>query len=249
MALFALDPQLEKLIQNNPYKEVPKLPESRLEEISGISRITEVADFDPAGDSSGRSMKWPMASKAVLIRDNYSCRICGRSELSNFSTADQYNKLHLAVQVHHIVPRKDGGKNTFRNLITLCEECHRKTFSNDYSGLPVSGQTTIYKFEKKVNLCVRREWVERFHNVPAPGKLRDYVRAFDSSSSRYRIAARKGESVPIFVAQLGVSHYKDLCEIARTEANAADYVTLYAETESGKEKVRFFLTEDGELIV
>ncbi len=247
--MFTLDNYLENLIAYNPYKDVPKLTDTRLEEISEISRITNVSDFDPEGDSVGKSLRWTTVSKAVLIRDNYSCRVCGHSELSNFSTADQYNKIHLAVQVHHIVPKKNGGKDTFSNLITLCEECHRKTFSNDYAGLPVSGQMTIYGFEVKVKLCVRKEWIRNASRVIIGGKLKDYTRAFDTSLNSYRVAPRKGESIPIFVAELSISDYKVVCEIAHSESGAADYLTLLADTETGREKVRFFQNVEGELIL
>lgn len=244
-----MENNLENLILYNPYKDVPKLTATRLEEISEISRITNVSDFDPDGDSMGKSLRWTTVSKAVLIRDNYSCRVCGHSELSNFSTADQYNKIHLAVQVHHIVPKKNGGKDTFRNLITLCEECHRKTFSNNYAGLPVSGQATIYGFDMKVRLCIRPEWGRNDKLESVQARLKDYTRAFDTSSNNYRIAPRKGEHITISVAKLSISDYKDLCRIAHSEAGAVDYITLLADTENGKENVRFFLTEEGELIL
>jgi 5-methylcytosine-specific restriction endonuclease McrA len=35
-------------------------------------------------------------------------------------------KLH----VHHIIPIKMGGNNTLDNLITLCEDCHKKEHSH-----------------------------------------------------------------------------------------------------------------------
>lgn len=240
---------MDKLLRINPYKEVPKLPHARLDEIAEISRITQVNDFLPEGDAEGKSLKWPMVSKAVLIRDGYSCRVCGRSDFTNFSTADQYNKVHLAVQVHHIVPKKNGGKDTFRNLITLCEDCHRKTFSNDYSGLPVSGQTSIYRFEKRVILAVKPEWLRVTRKTAYRGVLRDYGRAFDTGSSSYRIVARKGDGVDLTVANLTLGEYREICGIAYSESNASDYVTMYAETDNGKEKVRFFLTANEEFIV
>lgn len=240
---------LENLTAYNPYRDVPQLTATRLEEISEISRITSVSDFDPAGDSTGKSLRWSTISRAVLIRDNYSCRVCGQSELSNFSTADQYNKIHLAVQVHHIVPKKDGGKDTFRNLITLCEECHRKTFSNDYAGLPVTGQTTIYGFDMKFNLCVRKDWIRKNEVRPVDGKIRDYTRAFDTSMNSYRVIPQKNEAVPISVAEVSFSDYRELCEVAHSESGAVDYVTLLADTEMGKTKVRFFLNPDGDLIL
>ena len=29
------------------------------------------------------------------------------------------------LEVHHLVPRSEGGKNTMDNLVTLCSGCHR----------------------------------------------------------------------------------------------------------------------------
>lgn len=240
---------MDKLLRNNPYKEVPKLPHAKLDEIAEISRITQVLDFSPEGDSEGKSLRWPMVSKAVLIRDSYSCRVCGRSDFTNFSTADQYSKVHLAVQVHHIVPKKNGGKDTFRNLITLCEECHRKTFSNDYSGLPVSGQTSIYGFERKIILAVKSEWLRVTKKNAYSGILKDYGRAFDTSSNSYRIVARRGDKLDLTVADLTMREYREVCSIAYSESNASDYVTMFAETEKGREKVRFFLTKKDELVI
>lgn len=246
--VFILDRNLERLIQVNPYKEVPRLSHSRLDEISDISRITDVRDFNPDGDSAGKSLKWPMISKAVLIRDSYACRICGKSDFTSFSTADQYSRVHLAVQVHHIVPRKNGGKDTFSNLITLCEECHRKTFSNDHAGLPVTSQTTIYGFEKRISLCVRDEWLRT--RIPvSDGSLKDYGRAFDTSVNRYRIVPRKGEHIPVRVADLSMQQYRDICEVAHTESSAVDYATMYAETARGKERIRLFISSEGEFIL
>ncbi|MCP4107452.1 MAG: hypothetical protein GY749_18225 [Desulfobacteraceae bacterium] len=49
---------------------------------------------------------------ATLMRDGYTCRICGRK--------------HVRLEAHHIIPGNKGGKDTIRNLITLCESCHKK---------------------------------------------------------------------------------------------------------------------------
>ncbi len=240
---------MASLLNNNPYKDIPRLTESWLEDVSNMAGITSIKDFDPHGDSAGESMKWPRISKSVLIRDNYSCRVCGKSELSNFSTADQYNRLHLAVQVHHIVPKKDGGKDNFRNLVTLCEECHRKTFSNDYAGLPVSSQTTIYGFERRIRVCVREEWIDDGRARARRAKLKDYTRSFDTSSGTYKVVPMKGESLDILFATLGSEQYRSICESAHAENHASDYTTLLVETESGREIVRFFLGSEDEILL
>ncbi|MCP4113150.1 MAG: HNH endonuclease [Desulfobacteraceae bacterium] len=49
---------------------------------------------------------------AALIRDDYTCKSCSKKRVS--------------LQVHHIVFRSRGGKDTIKNLTTLCESCHEK---------------------------------------------------------------------------------------------------------------------------
>ena len=42
--------------------------------------------------------------------DGWECRICGQD---------------YSLEVHHIIPRKNGGNHNADNLITLCNGCHR----------------------------------------------------------------------------------------------------------------------------
>lgn len=59
---------------------------------------------------------WNRLSKKVAMRDGYRCQRCGsRNRLS----------------VHHIKPRKHGGSNELRNLITLCQGCHNYVELNE----------------------------------------------------------------------------------------------------------------------
>ena len=50
--------------------------------------------------------------EAVLNRDNYTCQCC--------------KKKKGTMHVHHIIYRSNGGSNKMDNLITLCEDCHKK---------------------------------------------------------------------------------------------------------------------------
>jgi len=52
---------------------------------------------------------WEQIKNAVLKRDMYRCKMCGRMKY-----------LH----VHHKVPRASGGSHEISNLITLCVRCH-----------------------------------------------------------------------------------------------------------------------------
>ena len=47
--------------------------------------------------------------KAVYRRDGYRCALCDSTK---------------GLQVHHAIPRSQGGNNTEHNLITLCATCH-----------------------------------------------------------------------------------------------------------------------------
>jgi 5-methylcytosine-specific restriction endonuclease McrA len=49
---------------------------------------------------------------ACLMRDGYQCQQCG--------------KVKCRLEVHHLIYREHGGKDTLPNLLTLCESCHHK---------------------------------------------------------------------------------------------------------------------------
>jgi len=57
---------------------------------------------------------WDYIRTATLKRDQYTCKECGR-KASQFS-----------LEVHHIIPRNEGGTDDMKNLVTLCIECHKK---------------------------------------------------------------------------------------------------------------------------
>lgn len=63
---------------------------------------------------SNRSWHQPGATITrlrVLERDGYACTRCG-------ATRD--------LEVHHLVPARDGGPTTLENCVTLCFDCHRE---------------------------------------------------------------------------------------------------------------------------
>ena len=92
-----------------------------------ISKIVlEVSQFDTAlmknpnlifekvkhwGYQKGFDYEYSSRREAVLHRDNYTCQCCG--------------KKHVRLEVHHIIFRSMGGTDDERNLITLCEKCHK----------------------------------------------------------------------------------------------------------------------------
>lgn len=54
---------------------------------------------------------------ATLIRDGYTCQLCKASKVK--------------LEAHHIKYKRDGGKDTIKNMITLCSKCHSKVHKNN----------------------------------------------------------------------------------------------------------------------
>ena len=110
-----------------------------------VSKIVlEVSQFDTAlmqnptlisekvkhwGYQKGFNYGFASKREAVLYRDNYTCQIC--------------SKKHARLEVHHIIFRSHGGSDEESNLMTLCEDCHRKIHN---------GTMILTKKPKKLNL-------------------------------------------------------------------------------------------------
>ena len=108
------------------------------------SLILEVSQFDTAlmknpnlinerirhwGYQKGFNYGYSSRRSAILHRDNYTCQCCG--------------KKNCRLEVHHIIFRSNGGTDDERNLITLCEDCHKKIHK---------GEIVLDRKPKKMNL-------------------------------------------------------------------------------------------------
>lgn len=81
------------------------------------------------GYQKGFNYEYSSRREAVLYRDNYTCQCCG--------------KKHVRLEVHHIIFRNLGGTDDEKNLITLCEKCHKAVHD---------GILVLTKRPKKLNL-------------------------------------------------------------------------------------------------
>lgn len=61
-----------------------------------------------------------IVSEYARRRANGICQLCSQS--APFATADGEPYL----EIHHIIPRKDGGEDVVGNIVALCPNCHRK---------------------------------------------------------------------------------------------------------------------------
>ena len=106
--------------------------------------ILEVSQFDTAlmknpslinekvrhwGYQQGFNYGYSSRREAILHRDNYTCQCCG--------------KKNCRLEVHHIKFKSNGGTDDEENLITLCEDCHKKVHR---------GEIVLEKKPKKMNL-------------------------------------------------------------------------------------------------
>ena len=92
--------------------------------------VLETGTFDPHllkmegqpfnrhwGYQRGPNYGFANSKAACLNRDDYTCQCCKTKK----------GTLHA----HHIIYRSQGGADTLDNLITLCEECHRKLHNGE----------------------------------------------------------------------------------------------------------------------
>jgi len=59
--------------------------------------------------------------KAIYRRDGFQCVLCGYPE---------------TLQLHHAIPRGQGGADTESNVITLCSRCHQAAHGFKVEGWP-----------------------------------------------------------------------------------------------------------------
>jgi hypothetical protein len=100
-------------IQSRRNKEFCKMhPEPRFDKIRPQLTSVHVHHF-PDGDDDGSFIMGEGGYRnEILRRDGYMCQNCAEKKES------------VDLEVHHVIPRADGGGQSPTNLITLCKRCH-----------------------------------------------------------------------------------------------------------------------------
>ena len=88
--------------------------------------------------------------KTLLKRDNYTCQYCGKEDKSD-------------ITIDHILPRSQGGKNTYLNCVAACYPCNQRKGDRtpEQWGIPLMTTPqapTIGSYVDKLNLP--EEWKE-----------------------------------------------------------------------------------------
>lgn len=92
---------------------------------------------------------WEEIKQIIFKRDKHICKSCGKYPSS---------------QVHHIIQRREGGKDELNNLITLCSRCHMLV-----SPVPDAVLLKLWKINPKdlqneKNIVIDR--IHEFNNFP-----------------------------------------------------------------------------------
>jgi 5-methylcytosine-specific restriction endonuclease McrA len=94
--------------------------------------------------------KWRKVRKEVLLRDNYTCQVCGitKEKLLENSTGSTHKDY---LNVAHIGDKEDI---RLEMLITLCWDCH-KDFDGRVSIYNENGKSTGYYYDKELKKKTR----------------------------------------------------------------------------------------------
>lgn len=71
-------------------------------------------------EAKPKSSGWLRLRFAVLKRDNYHCRLCGRGVEDG-----------VKLEAGHIVARAKDGKDEMDNLLTMCSDCNRGMLTDE----------------------------------------------------------------------------------------------------------------------
>lgn len=112
---------------------------------AATSKKTNEWDSEIHGRGIVSGSSWDQTRKAVLNRDNYTCRSCRRKD---------------NLTVDHIVQLSQGGTNSMENMQTLCRYCHEKkdnrkifdkTFNHDSNyGSRTTSSPTVQTIEQAI---------------------------------------------------------------------------------------------------
>jgi len=101
---------------------------------------------------------------ATLMRDGYECQKCGGK--------------NCRLEAHHIIHRSGGGKDTVRNMTTLCEKCHRKVHDGK---ITIAGG--VSGFEDRI---AQRTMQGKAHMYEELGRTAFVRKVFGCQTSAYR---------------------------------------------------------------
>jgi hypothetical protein len=163
------------------------------------------AETSPSDDPQSEQ-SWRAVRERVLERDGYECRFCGKTDEEHIEETDR------GLDVHHIIPESDGGRDTMRNLVALCRSCHRtmETLHGQAVG-EIADDSGLREGLKEA----RRE---THATMDAMGDIEDALLAFLDGH-------------PVFEKEIGASRLEGVADVDRLDAGLSAYGHVDIDTE------------------
>lgn len=151
----------------------------------------------------------------VLKRDSFTCQYCSARPPK------------VPLEIDHIIPVCNGGKNHIDNLITSCFDCNRGKAGNELTSIPKTilekseGKKLALKQYKEYQEILRHERMQIEADIDTVESI--YTSAFNDFifNSKFRISVKK------FIEELGIDIVIDAMETACNriyhEENALKY--------------------------
>jgi len=127
----AEDSQIQKALRDAGWSQ---------DQIADLLANDNSHDSEASDEDAGRGWGWilddtDLYEEVRAIRDQNKCRICGILGDPSW----------ISVQVHHIVPKAQGGADSPENAITLCASCHTFVHTK-FSGAKAAGVSDPYRY-------------------------------------------------------------------------------------------------------
>ena len=110
--------------------------------------------FQVKGVAKKRFFRLRPTRHNIFKRDNNTCAYCGLKFMQKDLT------------VEHIIPRSQGGNNSWHNLITACATCNNKKGANtpEQAKMPLLFKPTVPKWTPKMVLDIKKSELEIFRD-------------------------------------------------------------------------------------
>lgn len=148
--------------------------------------------------SIGKKMRFE-----VFKRDSFTCQYCGRSAPN------------VVLEVDHIKPVAEGGKNTLMNLITSCRDCNRgkgkRELSDDAEVIKQKSSMDDLN-EKRLQMEMMIQWKTELEEM-----IEKQVSMIDkllSADSPYSLNEYSRKRVKVLIKEFGFATVYEASEIA-----------------------------------
>ena len=145
----------------------------------------------------------------VFKRDSFKCQYCGRSSPD------------VILEIDHIKPVAEGGKNTLLNLITSCRDCNRGKGKNKLSdNTEVKKQKVELDLlnEKRLQMEMLLEWKKEL--LAMLDSQVDILESLLVGNAPYYLNEQARKRVKALIKEFGFNEVYEACEISSFQYNA-----------------------------